>query len=125
MRVAIWSHPTGVRGLKLFEYVILSISDMVAPHWGAWIEIDFGRKHHDQEQVAPHWGAWIEMFCIGLLSRAWIRSHPTGVRGLKSESGSWRSGCVRSHPTGVRGLKSIKYDGGAHVPCRTPLGCVD
>ena len=32
--------------------------------------------------VAPHWGAWIEItgLLLGSLPR---RSHPTGVRGLK------------------------------------------
>ena len=33
------SHPTGVRGLKYDGYSLLLMVAMVAPHWGAWIEI--------------------------------------------------------------------------------------
>ena len=33
----------------------------VAPHWGAWIEIDITRLLVDKRKVAPHWGAWIEI----------------------------------------------------------------
>ena len=82
-----------------------SSAALVAPHWGAWIEITTTPKTHPYGTVAPHWGAWIE---ITKLDRdgdgvavaphwgAWIEirrrpkrhplmgSHPTGVRGLKS-----------------------------------------
>ena len=100
---------------------------VVAPHWGAWIEIQLGIPMMEPTKVAPHWGAWIEMppryapACC-----PW--SHPTGVRGLKFTRqhlthalrqvaphwGAWieiygrRFGAGRthtSHPTGVRGLK--------------------
>ena len=37
--------------------------------------------------VAPHWGAWIEIPLVSYMVLA-TASHPTGVRGLKSESGS-------------------------------------
>ena len=74
--------------------------------------------------VAPHWGAWIE-----IRSRAKrippMLSHPTGVRGLKSKRVSAYAGDAESHPTGVRGLKSIVRDGYAVEVGRTPLGCVD
>ena len=33
------SHPTGVRGLKSVALVVWSMMGMVAPHWGAWIEM--------------------------------------------------------------------------------------
>ena len=33
----------------------------VAPHWGAWIEIQTGQKCVNVYLVAPHWGAWIEI----------------------------------------------------------------
>ena len=36
----------------------------VAPHWGAWIEINvFVPFFLPCWGVAPHWGAWIEMPC--------------------------------------------------------------
>ena len=34
---------------------------LVAPHWGAWIEIWRERPGRMWGYVAPHWGAWIEM----------------------------------------------------------------
>ncbi len=33
----------------------------VAPHAGAWIEIDRVEEIHADVDVAPHAGAWIEM----------------------------------------------------------------
>ena len=33
----------------------------VAPHWGAWNEIDDMPLDAAQCRVAPHWGAWIEI----------------------------------------------------------------
>jgi len=33
----------------------------VAPHVGAWIEINQRYKNHNRIQVAPHVGAWIEI----------------------------------------------------------------
>ena len=37
--------------------------------------------------VAPHWGAWIEIE-IDVVRTVFYKSHPTGVRGLKSKR--WR-----------------------------------
>ena len=55
---------------------------MVAPHWGAWIEISAPANAAHCEAVAPHWGAWIEI--LSNRQKRWlIKSHPTGVRGLK------------------------------------------
>ena len=54
------SHPTGVRGLKLAEPLRLLLTHLVAPHWGAWIEIPINDAASQNE-----------------------KSHPTGVRGLK------------------------------------------
>ena len=34
----VWSHPTWVRGLKLREESLVSLSILVAPYVGAWIE---------------------------------------------------------------------------------------
>ena len=36
----------------------------VAPHWGAWIEIDSVMIYKVYHMVAPHWGAWIEIYLI-------------------------------------------------------------
>ena len=55
------SHPTQVRGLKLFALQKAGKGRRVAPHAGAWIE--------------THAARW----CALLLSP----SHPTRVRGLK------------------------------------------
>ena len=33
----------------------------VAPHWGAWIEIQTDVEKVQADIVAPHWGAWIEI----------------------------------------------------------------
>ena len=54
--------------------------------------------------VAPHWGAWIEIPCRAAVD-APVRSHPTGVRGLKYLRKRFGLAHFASHPTGVRGLK--------------------
>ena len=54
----------------------------VAPHVGAWIEIEMGRWKGSQGEVAPHVGAWIEIFKYNDKTVT-MRSHPTWVRGLK------------------------------------------
>ena len=74
----------------------------VAPHWGAWIEIDITRLLVDKRKVAPHWGAWIEI----------VPCAPCSC-------------CRWSHPTGVRGLKFHARQPGQEFSGRTPLGCVD
>ena len=38
--------------------------DLVAPHVGAWIEIDETVDAEIAKSVAPHVGAWIEIFCL-------------------------------------------------------------
>ena len=42
---------------------------VVAPHWGAWIEIDRIGWRSRNPRVALHWGAWIEIDRIGWRSR--------------------------------------------------------
>ena len=34
---------------------------LVAPHWGAWIEMHSRPICASDGFVAPHWGAWIEI----------------------------------------------------------------
>ena len=119
----------------------------VAPHWGAWIEIDYYPIFDEAHRVAPHWGAWIEILQQLVFSvapqvaphwGAWIeirndsdghgttKSHPTGVRGLKYGHILVSEITDASHPTGVRGLKSgsCPYRPRPDIR-RTPLGCVD
>ena len=55
----------------------------VAPHAGAWIEINMYRYRLAIRCVAPHAGAWIEIDCINHLEILCLTSHPTRVRGLK------------------------------------------
>ena len=121
---------------------------VVAPHWGAWIEIHKSSFRRDFRAVAPHWGAWIEMDMVDMLDAlesgvaphwgAWIEmltlwkprrpaslSHPTGVRGLKCVGEVWHA------------LLQVAPHWGAWIEIpktpprpppktrRTPLGCVD
>ena len=61
----IMSHPTWVRGLKLYRSRTILTILSVAPYVGAWIETSTGEKPT----------------CL-------IPSHPTWVRGLKHETRS-------------------------------------
>ena len=141
------SHPTWVRGLKLKGRLTLSRGSLVAPHVGAWIEIQrrwaicpqpwrshptwvrglkFSRVRSRGRdlRVAPHVGAWIEISPKARPPQP-CQSHPTWVRGLKSFQASVCNVCAVSHPTWVRGLKFpalwyLPFEFG-----RTPRGCVD
>ena len=62
--------------------MISAASKPVAPHWGAWIEINGLRLLPMFIEVAPHWGAWIEILYEEPENDETM-SHPTGVRGLK------------------------------------------
>ena len=56
------SHPMRVRGLKYDVAMEFGRSNDVAPHAGAWIEIEGDEsKMTFTDPVAPHAGAWIEM----------------------------------------------------------------
>ncbi len=54
------SHPTRVRGLKLYEKGKSSTSGGVAPYTGAWIETTLTWQKMYGTIVAPYTGAWIE-----------------------------------------------------------------
>ena len=120
------SHPTRVRGLKLYHTGGMTTDNDVAPHAGAWIETRW------RTPSAP-------------LRTA---SHPTRVRGLKLPNRRWKISPNKSHPTRVRGLKpssavvavsacEVAPHAGAWIEtlssyyttitskCRTPRGCVD
>ena len=57
------SHPTWVRGLKLFSTKNKVFPIFVAPYMGAWIETCLEAQQSRQEPVAPYMGAWIETWC--------------------------------------------------------------
>ena len=58
--LAVVSHPTWVRGLKLKSALALGESWNVAPYVGAWIETVYCLNVHFAISVAPYVGAWIE-----------------------------------------------------------------
>ena len=80
------------------------VSNPVAPHWGAWIEISTTPSRIRSGWSHPTGVRGLKYHVLADAEAGQV-SHPTGVRGLKStESASSR--CVTwSHPTGVRGLK--------------------
>ena len=50
------------RGLKYFCPSLAAKRPRVAPHAGAWIEIQSDPESADLPVVAPHAGAWIEIY---------------------------------------------------------------
>ena len=97
------SHPTWVRGLK-YKRLPVFVSQFVAPHVGAWIEIIQPLDTDAPELVAPHVGAWIEISCANTKAVVRASSHPTWVRGLKCRNDELL---------------------GQQLAGRTPRGCVD
>ena len=68
--------------MKYFRRRVHRLRLRVAPHWGAWIEMNWRLWCRRRTAVAPHWGAWIEI--VGSTDDPTTSlSHPTGVRGLK------------------------------------------
>ena len=97
------SHPTGVRGLKSSRRGVELLLLLVAPHWGAWIEI-LRRTEQTEYRL----------------------SHPTGVRGLKYALPAWRPRAERVAPHWGAWIEiSPKRPHGSKTRSRTPLGCVD
>ena len=78
------SHPTWVRGLKCRRRCCLPPLTDVAPHVGAWIEMLSETPSRKAAGVAPHVGAWIEILKVRVTNII-LLSHPTWVRGLKSQ----------------------------------------
>ena len=92
--------------LVSFLYIILCIF-AVAPHAGAWIEIEKNPPLAPKGyRVAPHAGAWIEILSVVHETVYGSVSHPTRVRGLKLKNIPPKTISLKSHPTRVRGLKS-------------------
>ena len=75
----------------------------VAPHAGAWIEIQGHKDKQAYQGVAPHAGAWIE---IDLGTTKPIRS------AVAPHAGAWIEILLRF---------SLYFA----TECRTPCGCVD
>ncbi len=55
------SHPSRVRGLKLWSGLGVNHTVYVAPFTGAWIEINEDYFSKLVSKVAPFTGAWIEI----------------------------------------------------------------
>ena len=49
--------------IEINKFNIIEKPKIVAPHVGAWIEIDTRSHPHWRFHVAPHVGAWIEILC--------------------------------------------------------------
>ena len=78
------SHPSWVRGLKLYVALGERLGGTVAPLAGAWIETVWKAKYEELE-----------------------KSHPSWVRGLKRPIQVEGNGRGLSHPSWVRGLKQV------------------
>ena len=78
---------------------------MVAPLVGAWIEIILATRSWSLKNVAPLVGAWIEILKNQGMQNLFAESHPSWVRGLKSERRKKEFTILGSHPSWVRGLK--------------------
>ena len=87
-----------------------------------WLTRSLSKRKH---LVAPHWGAWIEI-SIGPRIVIAIKSHPTGVRGLKCVDAA---AVPAEHPVAPHWGAWIEIVVDSYhytcTPCRTPLGCVD
>ena len=81
----------------------MSLTYLVAPRRGAWIETQQKNKEVKNNDVAPRRGAWIETGYTRTIQDKDGKSHPAGVRGLKLNE------CARNDIPGSR----------------TPQGCVD
>ena len=55
------SLPMRGRGLKYWPVLAHLGEQAVAPHAGAWIEINSSKRSETLQTVAPHAGAWIEI----------------------------------------------------------------
>ena len=58
--------------------MMMCVFTVVAPHWGAWIEIAGLRVGRKRERVAPHWGAWIEIGRVHVWAEPVARRTPLG-----------------------------------------------
>ena len=91
---------------------------------GAWIEIRYSSPISPLRFVAPHMGAWIEINLTCEKSKTW-RSHPTWVRGLKYCSLRFCSECFCRTPHGCVDWNYFDAITSELGLSRTPHGCVD
>ena len=76
------SHPTWVRGLKFLPSLLFVPPTLSHPTWVRGLKLSIKSLVIRHSGVAPHVGAWIEI--DGVLGAAVMsKSHPTWVRGLK------------------------------------------
>ena len=73
------SHPSRVRGLKPYLFILSIKVIIVAPITGAWIETWLYKRTHDKRYVAPITGAWIETPCKENLVRCYLVAPITGA----------------------------------------------
>ena len=76
------------------------------------------------QHVAPHWGAWIEIRETNR-DRGAQASHPTGVRGLKSQGAAGGGNGNKVAPHWGAWIEMLRLSSRLHASGRTPLGCVD
>ena len=79
------SHPTGVRGLKSVDVEDVENVRASHPTGVRGLKCNEASPEYQRRMVAPHWGAWIEIYSQQSADWAY-QSHPTGVRGLKFTS---------------------------------------
>ena len=111
--------------MKLRRGLRYDKTDTVAPHWGAWIEIGTTPRFAQSMRSHPTGVRGLKCARLTVNGQPFAESHPTGVRGLKFHSEPVHVVPVKSHPTGVRGLKFDTMAISAPAASRTPLGCVD
>ena len=76
------------------------MSDVVAPHAGAWIETGESRRSLNRKHVAPHAGAWIETPTCYMKGYPCQWSPPMRGRGLKRSCHGVEDGYRRRPPCG-------------------------
>ena len=97
------SHPSWVRGLKLFGSSSQSKANKMShPSWVRGLKLSQRLDETRLIKVAPLVGAWIETEKLTEKIN-YQMSHPSWVRGLKLHNGHYKT----------------------NINCRTPRGCVD
>ena len=79
-RRRVGSHPSWVRGLKLYLRLPIEFDLHVAPFMGAWIETTSLEETYAVPFVAPFMGAWIE---------TWISLHVLDCYNVAPFMGAW------------------------------------
>ncbi len=117
--------PHGGAWIEINVITYQSQNIIVAPHGGAWIEINGSMELSYIRQVAPHGGAWIEILnSSGWLIIKFCRS-PRGSVDWNNNVNNLQFEKTKSLPTGERGLKSAVNLKNALSYSRSPRGSVD